>query len=209
MNSLTDLSPLVEIEIPRCSSTIALYSLRRAIHETCMETSCWQEEITDNLVADQASYTLASASVSAIIYRIIDVNINSGDGSDLPVTEYEFTNNTTLTLDDAPTEATTDGLVVNVALINPVVGVDFTNVAILDRWGYIIADGAIARIAKMTAYRNDELAAQKAEDFRKGKLKIVTDITQTGFKTGQSLKVPIQQQFAKNSTSTGVNDGYF
>jgi len=203
MNTLATLAPMVQMELNRCSSTLAQYALRRAAREFLRKTGIWQETITMDVVADQSEYTLASAVASATIYRIVSVNTNGGEGDNLPAEQYEFTDNTTLTLDDAytPTDAETDGLVVVVSLIPPLVGTDFTVSAILDRWAEAIIAKAISDLAMVPKrpYTDFAVAALKKAEYDRHLKQCLADVHLHGYKTGQAFRLGPIRQFSKHN----------
>jgi len=211
MNSLSELSSLVQIELVDCPPTLCINALRRAVREFLRRTGAWREDLTYDLVADQTDYTLASAVLTATIYRIIGVNINAGDGDDLNATEYEFYDNVTLALDAAPVDALTDGLVLEVAIIPPIVGTDFTDSGILDRWGEAFQAKAIAIQAsqKKKPWSDPDLAAEKQIEYTSAIKACLVELSTTGFKQGQAYRANVLRQFSNRPGLTTANSQRF
>jgi len=147
ISALTELEVKVIRDLPeRPPSNLVNDALRSAWREFLMESEVWREDLTAfDAVEDQATYTLTPS--SGEINRIIKVEL---DESEIDAEGYYLDGTNTLTFEEdyIPTEDSTDGIEVEVALAPAVDGI--TGPAwVLNRWSDGLVAGAQAELLRM------------------------------------------------------------
>jgi hypothetical protein len=124
--------------LQRCPEQFIYQSLLDTCREFVQLTEIWQEEIEVTTVVSQAYYTLTLAS-GAIVSRIVSVRTDE-DIYDESEWEFDRSNNT-ITFEIAPTSI--DTIYVRVIYVPISTSFDIPE-WMVDKWGMIIANGAIA-----------------------------------------------------------------
>jgi len=89
ITALTELYGRIMPELPGISRLELAQCVLDVVRDFCTVTECWLVDLTQNLVADQAEYTLAPTQTEADISRIESVVIGD-DTYALDVDLYEF-----------------------------------------------------------------------------------------------------------------------
>ena len=146
ITALTELYGRIMPELPGISRLELAQCVLDVVRDFCTVTECWLVDLTQNLVADQAEYTLAPTQTEADISRIESVVIGD-DTYALDVDLYEFDGVNKLTLDDSvtPVAADTDGLVTSVILV-PKLNATAWDTGLMNRWADAIVYGVKARL---------------------------------------------------------------
>ena len=121
------------LELPGCPKAILLQHLKEAFRQFSGAAENWIEKCEDiDVVADQQDYTIPITPTETIVKRIREVKYN---GAVVPTNQYDLVNNITFRwrTDYIPTEAVTDGLDIEVAMI-PELDSDYTDGTYFARW---------------------------------------------------------------------------
>lgn len=124
--------------LQRCPEQFIYQSLLDTCRDFVQSTEIWQEEIEVTTVVSQTAYTLTLAS-GAIVSRIVSVRTDE-DIYDESEWDFDRSNNT-ITFETAPTSI--DTIYVRVVYVPISTSFDIPE-WMVDKWGMIIANGAIA-----------------------------------------------------------------
>jgi len=166
ISALTELEVKVIRDLPeRPPSNLVNDALRSAWREFFIESEVWREALTAfDAVEDQATYTLTPS--SGEIKRIIKVEL---DESEVYVGGYYLDGTNTLTFEEdyVPSEDSTDGIEVEVALAPAVDGTSGP-AWVLNRWSDGLVAGAQAELLRMRQrpWYDPDMYMIRLSDFR-------------------------------------------
>lgn len=140
-------------DLPGCPPPLITQATLDVMRDFCIQTECWQEQLTQTLTASTLAYTLAPTNTDADIMRIRWVKIRSLAADlveDLEETDpayYEFNGVATLTLFDdiEPQSTVLTGLVTKVVLA-PKIDSTAWDTGLMNRYSHAIVNGVKARL---------------------------------------------------------------
>jgi len=167
VTAYTSLYPLVVPELPGIETVHLLQEFRNVGRDFCRRSEAWREELSPvNIVADKTTYALPME-YDVMVLRIVSLKTGGTTADPISASEYELVNGqNTVVLDDAPSSALTDGLIVKVVLM-PHLFTDDLAAHFMEKWGESICAGVKAAFMRMPnkKWSNDTMADQYAKDY--------------------------------------------
>jgi hypothetical protein len=199
MNSIQDISDLLQAELPGAPAPLLLRTARFVFDDFCRETGALRETLTLDVVADQEDYAIVPT--VGDVWPFLMVKVESGDANgyaELDQGYWEFDGTGTLTLLYPGSEDTTDGLRVTVAcrprLSSKTIPVDES---FLDKHQEAIADGVKARLyaTPHLGVFNADMAAYFEGRYRSGKAQAKLTVAYDGRLNNKAQLVTMRRDF--------------
>jgi len=155
------------LRVPQCPAALMNDALLTSLYNFLRDSEAYTTTLTLDLVADQAAYTLSSETD----FDIVKIEWVKQSDSEISADKWSFTRPATLTLDEAPGSAETDGLDVRVVLTTRDSS-DTSSVPsqIFDRYCDAIVSGALVEIHMLPGrpWTNAELAGYHRQRYLSG-----------------------------------------